>query len=141
MNDPASLDQFDDRAIFIVDDDEAVRDSLRILLETQGFRAAAFASAEVVLAALEMSRPACLVVDVNMPEVSGLELIDTLIARAIRIPTVFITGRIDAATRRAFAARPEIVLKKPFTDTELITAIRHARAPRDPGPPDPSHRN
>lgn len=114
--------------VFIVDDDEAVRDSVQVLLEARGFVAAAFESAAAVLAALEARRPACLVVDLHMPAVNGIDLLKTLIVRDIRLPVVMITGRIDRTSRRwAQEAGAAIVLEKPFTDAELFEAIRAAR--------------
>ena len=115
-------------SIFIVDDDEAVRDSVRVLLEARGFEAFAFESAAMVLAALERRRPTCLVLDLHMPGVNGLELLKTLRARDIRLPTVMITGRIDQVSRRAARdAGAATVLAKPFADDELFDAIRAAR--------------
>jgi len=122
-------------AVFVVDDDEAVRDSVQVLLAARGFAAVAFESAAAVLTALETRRPTCLVVDLHMPAVNGIELLKTLIVRDIRLPVVMITGRIDRASRRwAQDAGAAIVLEKPFTDGELFEAIRAARLVADAEP-------
>jgi two-component system response regulator FixJ len=117
------------RAIFVVDDDEAVRDSLQLLLEADGFEVASFASGAAALAALERARPACLVLDVSMPGMGGLELLDTLAARDIQLPVVMISGNVDRRTRqRALKSGANVVLDKPLSDAELIEAIRDAQA-------------
>jgi two-component system response regulator FixJ len=115
--------------IFVVDDDEAVRDSLQLLLEAEGFEAFAFESGAAALAALDRSRPACLVLDLHMPGINGIELLEALAARDIQLPVVLITGHIDRKTRRrAAASGANVVLAKPLADAELVDAIRHAMA-------------
>ena len=121
-------------AVFIVDDDEAVRDSVQVLLAARGFDALAFDSAAAILASLETRRPVCLIVDLHMPAINGIELLKTLIVRGIRLPAVMITGRIDRTSRRwAQEAGAAIVLEKPFTDDELFEAIRAARLVAEAG--------
>jgi FixJ family two-component response regulator len=114
--------------IFVIDDDEAVRDSLQLLLAAEGFQAVGFGSGTAALAEIERARPACLVVDLHMPVVSGLELIGALAARDIRLPVVMISGRVDRRIRqRAVAAGVHVVLEKPFADAQLLEAISQAR--------------
>jgi FixJ family two-component response regulator len=115
-------------AIFVVDDDEAVRDSLQLLLTAQGLDATAFGCGTSALAAIERTPPACLIADLNMPGIDGIELLGALRARGIRLPVVLISGRIGRAGRqRALDAGIHVILQKPFTDDELIEAIRDAR--------------
>ncbi len=115
-------------AVFVVDDDEAVRDSLQLQLDVAGFEAFAFATGAEALGALERRRPACLVVDLHMPVVGGLELVRELAARNLHLPIVMMSGHIDRATRqRALGAGVQVVLHKPFSDDELIDAIGRAR--------------
>jgi two-component system response regulator FixJ len=120
---------------FVIDDDEAVRDSLQLLLEADGFDVAAFPSGAAALAVLETARPACLVLDLHMPGSSGLDLLHALAVRPVRIPVVVISGRIDRATKqRALAAGAGIVLEKPLAGAELIEAIRRLLRDRRPEP-------
>ncbi len=115
-------------AIFVVDDDEAVRDSLQIQLDAAGFEAVGFASGAEALSALEHTRPACLVIDLRMPVVDGFALLRELKARDIHLPIVMMSGHIDRKTRqRAVGAGAQIVLQKPFDDDELLDAIHRAR--------------
>jgi len=86
--------------VFIVDDDEAVRDSLRWLLEANGYRVRAYASGESFLEDYDASQIGVLIADVRMPGMSGLELQEQLIARNARCPLVFITGHGDVPTGR-----------------------------------------
>ena len=81
--------------VYIVDDDEAVRDSLRWLLEANGYRVRAYASAESFLNEYDEQQPGVLIVDVRMPGMSGLELQEQLIQRKSTMPIVFITGHGD----------------------------------------------
>src|SRR5690625_733466 len=81
--------------IFIIDDDEAVRDSLRWLLEANGYQVKCYASAEAFLNSYDTKQLCVLIVDVRMPGMSGLELQEALIARDVNIPMVFITGHGD----------------------------------------------
>jgi FixJ family two-component response regulator len=118
----------DSTAIFVVDDDEAVRDSLQLLLAMQGLDATGFACGASALAAIERARPSCLVVDLRMPGIDGLGLLAALAARDIRLPVVLIGGRIGRADRqRALGAGVDVILQKPFADGELVKAIRCAQ--------------
>src|SRR5262245_66189527 len=83
------------RTVYVVDDDEAVRDSLALLLRGAGLKARAFASPLDFLADYRESGPDCLVLDVRMPKMSGLELQDRLAARGAHIPIIFIRGHGD----------------------------------------------
>jgi two-component system response regulator FixJ len=118
------------RAIFIVDDDEAVRDSLQLLLQTEGFEAFGFGSCTEALDTLQDIKPACLVLDLHLPKMSGLELLRELRARHIVLPVVLITGHLDRKTRaQAIASGVDVVLQKPLSGSDLLDAIRRARHP------------
>ena len=122
-------------AVFIVDDDEAVRDSLELLLQSEGFETLGFASCAAALTAIDVCRPACLVLDLHLPGTGGLELLNALVARGVRLPVVMITGRIGRETRaRALASGADVVLGKPLDHAELVGAIRQAGEAAAPSP-------
>lgn len=113
--------------VFIVDDDDAVRSSLRLLLKSVGLPAVAYSSAHDFLAAWDPAQPGCLVLDVRMPGMSGLELQEELNRRGAIVPVVFITGHgdipmaVEAMQHGAFD-----FLQKPFRDQDLIDRIQRA---------------
>jgi len=116
-------------AVFIVDDDEAVRDSLAMLVESAGMKAETFASSREFLAKSAYPQPACVLLDVHMPEMSGLQLQDELARRAIRLPVVVMTGQADVPLAvRAMKAGAVDFLEKPFTDELLLDTIKRALA-------------
>jgi len=111
--------------VAIVDDDGSVRTALMGLLRAAGYRARAFASAKELLASGPAREIACLVLDVRMPGMSGLELQAELAARSLRLPIVFITAHgDDEAQRRALQAGAIAFLQKPFDDEALLGSIR-----------------
>lgn len=106
--------------VYIVDDDEAVRDSLRWLLEANTYRVKAFASAEAFLAEYREDNPGVLIVDVRMPGMSGLQLQEELIARNSHMPVVFITGHGDVPMAVNTMKKGAVdFLEKPFNETDL----------------------
>jgi RNA polymerase sigma factor (sigma-70 family) len=106
--------------VYIVDDDEAVRDSLRWLLEANNYRVRAFPSGESFLAEYDEKRPGVLIVDVRMPGMSGLELQEQLLARKSTMPIVFITGHGDVPMAVSTIKKGAIdFLEKPFDETDL----------------------
>jgi two-component system, LuxR family, response regulator FixJ len=113
--------------VFIVDDDAAVRNSLRLLVKSVGLSAAVFASAQELLASYDPHQPGCLVLDVRMPGMSGLELQQQLNLRGAVIPVIFISGHgdipmaVEAMQNGAFD-----FLQKPFRDQDLIDRIQRA---------------
>lgn len=115
--------------IFVVDDDEAVRNSLRFLLKSVGLTAVTLASADEFLKSYKPEQAGCLVLDVRMPGMSGLELQQELNLRGAMIPVIFITGHgdvpmaVEAMQHGAFD-----FLQKPFRDQELIDHIQRALA-------------
>ena len=117
------------RLVYVVDDDEALRDSVRWLLESTGYRIAAYASAERFLAAYKPGCATCLVLDVRMPGLTGLELQQELNRRGETLPIIFITGHgtvpmaVNAVKSGAFN-----FLEKPFKDAQLLALIEEAGA-------------
>ena len=113
--------------ISIVDDDESIREAIQSLLRSVGFRAKTFASAEQFLQSGQIENTACLILDVRMPGMSGLELQRRLIATQCRIPIVFVTAHGDEEARsRALQEGAVEFLLKPFSEEALLTAIQAA---------------
>jgi FixJ family two-component response regulator len=111
--------------VSVVDDDDAVREALSDVLREFGFVVEVFASAEAFLASDIMGRTDCLVLDIAMPGMTGLELQRELKRRGLRIPIVFITAHADRTLRpRVLAAGAAECLFKPFTETALLEAVR-----------------
>jgi two-component system, LuxR family, response regulator FixJ len=113
--------------VFIVDDDEAVRGSLRLLLKSVGLVPTALGSAREFLGKYDPAQPGCLVLDVRMPEMSGLELQEQLNLQGAVIPVIFITGHGDVPMAvEAMQAGAFDFLQKPFRDQDLIDRIQKA---------------
>ena len=120
--------------ISIIDDDESVRRTTTRLIESFGFRAAAFESAEKFLSSHQLNDASCLIVDVRMPGMNGLQLQNQLAARGSRIPIIFITAYDDKESRqRAMQAGAVAFLGKPFTDEQLLQWIRSALCQEESG--------
>ena len=113
--------------IFVVDDDVSMRQAIKGLLKSAGFHAEVFASAEEVLNSGRLSGTACLILDVRMPGMSGIELQDRLIASGRMVPIIFITAHADEEERARILERGAVdCLQKPFTDDALLDAIAKA---------------
>lgn len=113
--------------VFVVDDDASVRGALENLLRSVGLRVAAFASAQEFLASPRANAPGCLILDVRLPGVSGLDLQEQLSRSRPDLPIVFITGHGDIPmTVRAMKAGAIEFLTKPFEDPDLIDAVQQA---------------
>jgi FixJ family two-component response regulator len=113
--------------VFVVDDDVSVRESLEALISIAGWQPETFASAEEFLARPRVLVPSCLVLDVSLPDLDGLELQKLIAADRIDMPIIFITGHGDVPmTVQAMKAGAVEFLTKPFDDEVLLTAIRHA---------------
>jgi RNA polymerase sigma factor (sigma-70 family) len=113
--------------VHIVDDDAAVRDSLALLLSLRGYRTAVFASAEDFLGALQPGWSGCILADIRMPGMSGLEMQRELSRREVAMPVVVLTAHGDVGSARAaFKADAVDFLEKPFDDEALLSAIESA---------------
>jgi RNA polymerase sigma factor (sigma-70 family) len=113
--------------VFVVDDDPSVRSSLKSLISTVGLQVETFESAETALQKLSPEAPSCLVLDVRLRGLSGLDLQGELAARKCQVPIVFITGHGDIPmTVRAMKAGAVEFLTKPFRDQDLLDAVRIA---------------
>lgn len=111
----------------VVDDDESVRESLPDLLGTFGYATRAFSSAEEFLSSGSVDETSCLILDIAMPGMSGLELRQELKRRGQEIPIIFITGQRDETIRaRVLQQRVAGFLLKPFSDADLLAAIKTA---------------
>jgi two-component system response regulator FixJ len=116
-----------DPVVYVVDDEFAVRDSLTLLVESNGQAVRSFASAEAFLNDYSPDQPGCLLLDIRMPTMSGLELQDELMARDICIPIIFISGHAripDSA--HAFRAGAVDFLEKPFDNATLMERVAEA---------------
>jgi len=121
--------------VFIVDDDASVRDALSLLLSLRGHATATFASAEDFLAALQPSWRGCVVLDIRMPGLSGLELQQRLLEQGPALPVIVMTAHGDvAAARQAFLARAVDFVEKPFDGEQLLATIERALAGTRAGP-------
>ena len=113
--------------VSVIDDDESVRESLPGLLAEFGFEARAFSSAQEYLASDCVTRSRCLILDIAMPGMNGLDLQRELRLRGQKTPVIFITAQADAALRaRAFEGGAAGFLLKPFSDTALLESVENA---------------
>jgi FixJ family two-component response regulator len=118
-----------DAIVFVIDDDPSVRKALGRLLRAAGFRAEAFATADEFLRRPPPEAPACVILDVQLPGLSGLDLQRALAERDADLPVVFITGHGDIPmTVRAMKAGAADFLPKPFDDEALLAVVRQAVA-------------
>lgn len=117
----------DAATVFIIDDDAGLRESIRDLVESVGLRAAPFATAQGFLSSERRGSPSCLVLDVRLPGISGLDLQHELRRAGIRIPIIFITGHADIPmTVTAMKSGAVEFLTKPFRDQDLLDVIQRA---------------
>ena len=113
--------------VYVVDNDEAVRDSTRALLESRGIEARTYASAQDFLLASPSRRNACMLLDLHMPGMSGLELLEMLRVLGRELPVVAITGRGDfLLMRHAVRAGAAVLLEKPVSAEMLLDALVRA---------------
>jgi FixJ family two-component response regulator len=115
--------------VFVVDDDVSVRESLELLIRNQGWRPELFESAQSFLAYERLTLPSCLVLDVNLPDLNGLDLQRQIASASSLLPIVFVTGYGDIPMSvRAMKAGAAEFLTKPFDDEAMIRAIESALA-------------
>ncbi|WP_304166702.1 response regulator FixJ [Phenylobacterium aquaticum] len=113
--------------VHVIDDDEAMRDSLSFLLEASGLAVRTYASAAEFLAIAAEAEPGCVVTDIRMPEMNGLELVAELKARGVTLPIIVITGHGDVPLAvEAMKAGVCDFLEKPFSDDTLLATLRRA---------------
>ena len=113
--------------VFVVDDDVSVRESLEALIRSEGWQVETFASAQEFLARPRALAPSCLVLDVTLPDLNGLDLQKRIAVDRTDLPIIFITGHGDIPmTVQAMKAGAVEFLTKPFGDEALLSAIRHA---------------
>jgi len=127
LREDARIRMRDPAFISIDDDDDSIREATKGLVRSLGYRAAVFASAEEFLQSGSLEETTCLITDVQMPGVSGIELQRRLIAQGNLVPTIFITAFPEEAGRRtAFAAGAVGFLDKPFSEESLIHCLETA---------------
>lgn len=117
----------DELTVFVVDDDQGIRDALSFFLEMANLKVEPYATAQEFLDNYDPARPGCLVLDVDMPGMNGLELQETLGVRQSRLPIIFLTGRHDTATHlRAIKGGAAGFIEKPFHNQVLLDCITSA---------------
>lgn len=125
--------------VFVLDDDEAVRDSVVVLLECEGFRVESFASPVAFLESDAPSRRGCLLVDVRMPQMSGLDVQERLARDGRALPVIVMTGHADVPLAvRAMKAGAVDFVEKPFDEQVLIGSVKAALARAVPAPAPPA---
>jgi two-component system response regulator FixJ len=116
-----------DTIVHIIDDDRAVRDSLSLLLQTEGYTVQTYESARVFLETIEQNERGCVVTDVRMPEITGLDLLSAMREHQIFMPIILITAHADVPLAvQAMKMGAIDLLEKPFDDEALLTAIKQA---------------
>ena len=115
------------QTIVVIDDDDAVRDSLAALLSSAGFRVNTYASGPSFLESEDVQRAGCLIVDLEMPGLSGLDVFNQMIAEGVSVPVILISGNCGTtAWERAKQASFAACLEKPFSDDRLLEAVENA---------------
>jgi two-component system response regulator FixJ len=118
-----------DRVICVVDDDEAVRDSTQMLLGIYGFKARAYAGARQFLAEFDAANTGCLILDIHMPEMTGIELLMLLRTRGITTPAVIVSGQTDPAQSEILKRSGALaILHKPVNEDDLMRHVERALA-------------
>ena len=113
--------------VYVVDDDISVRESLELMITAAGWKPQKFASAQDFLSHPRIFTPSCLILDVNLPDLNGLELQKRIAADRVAVPIIFLTGYGDVPmTVQAMKAGAVEFLTKPFNDDIMLNAIRHA---------------
>ena len=121
--------------VIVVDDDVSVRESLRFLLESEGIEVADFASGPSLMASTWPPRAGCVILDIQMPEMSGLDLLERLRETKSTVPVIVVTGQPSPANRaRAMSAGALEVMEKPLNDGRFLRLVRQALNQRHPLP-------
>lgn len=117
------------RLVCVVDDDEAVRDSTQMLLGVYGFTVRAYAGAREFLAAFDAADTGCLILDIHMPEMTGIELLTLLRARGVETPAIIVSGQSDPVLAEILARSGAMaILNKPVNEDELMGFVKKALA-------------
>jgi FixJ family two-component response regulator len=119
--------------LFVIDDDESIRISLGRLLRAVGFECAAFSSAEEFLASLRADDRGCAIIDVHMPGMNGVELMQVLRGSARKLGIILMTAFDDPEAREHAAGAGLVILRKPFDDLTLLAAIDQTKIPTSIG--------
>jgi two-component system, LuxR family, response regulator FixJ len=121
------------RTVHLIDDDDPLRDSMTLYLANAGFEVRGFSSALDFLKSVDGLRDGCVVTDVRMPGMSGMDLIGQMNARGVRLPVIVVTGHADVPLAvRAMKAGATDLLEKPFQPEDLLAAVRRALAAAPP---------
>ncbi len=113
--------------VVVIDDDEAIRDSMAALLTSAGFLVRTYGSGSEFLKSKDKSAATCLVIDCQMPDVDGFELVNRLASRGAHAPVILMTGNCGPSTKtRAHSIGAVVILEKPFSEKLLLDAIRRA---------------
>ena len=113
--------------VYVVDDEFSVRDSLEILIQSNGYEVSCHESANSFLECYDQEKPGCLILDVRMPNISGLQLQEELVTKNIEIPIIFISGNADIPdSSKAFRAGAMDFLEKPFDHSVLLERVSEA---------------
>jgi two-component system response regulator FixJ len=124
--------------VCIVDDDDAVRDALSLLVESAGYAVESFETAVSALSSFQKHLPACIITDILMPEMDGLEFQKRLAEERIGVPVIVITGHGDVPLAvRAMKAGAADFIEKPFTDDAILSSIQSSLKPDRAAAPDP----
>ena len=119
----------DHQIVHVIDDDDALRDSVRLFLVNEGLGVRTYGSANEFVAALDAAQSGCVVTDVRMPGMSGMELLSHIASRGLSLPVIVITGHADVPLAvRAMKQGAIDLLEKPFKAEELIAAVRRGLA-------------
>jgi two-component system, LuxR family, response regulator FixJ len=108
---------------YVIDDDYAVRDSIHMLLELRGYTVRSFVSGLAFLRGGRPNKHGCLIIDMDMPGMGGIELLDRLRGEGVTTPAIFMTGGLSAGRRAAMDRTDALLLEKPFVGSELVRCI------------------
>jgi two-component system response regulator FixJ len=126
---PTGVQSVAERTVFVVDDDEAVLNSLQFALEIEGFKVRLFRNEGEILKQTEFPKSGCLVLDFNLPEMDGLQVLTVLRKRGVSLPAILITSHKSERISQRAAVAGVLTLEKPLLGNGLVEAIRGAIGP------------